>query len=82
MTGLGYTIGAGSPRVRRGSSYHLVHDDMPSNPAWLVQFSKMSKGLPELKYPQSIEKCSNCLISKKRRAARGHNPGFVATVFS
>jgi hypothetical protein len=49
------------------------------NPDRLVQFSKMSKGVPKIRYPQSIEKFSDCLIAKMRKAARGHDPGFIAT---
>ena len=31
----------------------------------------MSKGIPHLKYPQAIEKCSSCIVAKMRKMARG-----------
>jgi hypothetical protein len=49
------------------------------NPVRLVFLSKIFKGFPPLKHPQDIEKCSDCLIAKLRKAARGNAPGFVAT---
>jgi hypothetical protein len=50
------------------------------NPERLVLLSKMSKGMPTLTHPQDVEKCSDCLVAKLRKAARGHAPGFKATV--
>jgi hypothetical protein len=49
------------------------------NPARLVLLSKLAKGMPKIKHPQDIEECSECLIAKMRKAARGHNIGFEAT---
>jgi hypothetical protein len=48
------------------------------NPDRLVLFSMITQGVPKLKHPQSIEKCTDCLIAKMRKAARGHTIGFVA----
>jgi hypothetical protein len=49
------------------------------NPARLVLLSKLARGMPKIKHPQDIEECSECLIAKMRKAARGHNIGFEAT---
>jgi hypothetical protein len=49
------------------------------NPQHLVLFSKISKDVPRLKHPQDIEKCTDCLLAKMRKAASGHTRGFVAT---
>jgi hypothetical protein len=49
------------------------------NPEHLIILSKILKGMPKIKHPQSIEKCSDCLITKMRKASRGHAPGFTAT---
>jgi hypothetical protein len=58
-----------------------IHTCHP-NPEPLILLYKISKGMPKLKHPQSIEKCLDCLITKMRKAARGHAPGFVATTVS
>jgi hypothetical protein len=47
------------------------------NPERLVLLSKIAKGVPKFKHPQDIEKCSDCLIVKLRKAARGKAPGFT-----
>jgi hypothetical protein len=47
------------------------------NPERLVLLSKIAKGVPKFKHPQDIEKCSDCLIAKLRKAARGKAPGFT-----
>jgi hypothetical protein len=49
------------------------------HPDRLIQISKMSKGMPNIRHPQQIEKCSECLVAKMRKAARGSDPSFVAT---
>jgi hypothetical protein len=49
------------------------------NPERLVLLSKISRGMPRIKHPQDIEKCSDCLVGKMRKAARGHEPGVTAT---
>jgi hypothetical protein len=49
------------------------------NPDRLVLFSKINKGVPKIKHPQSIEQCSDCLVAKMRKAARCHDRGFVTT---
>jgi hypothetical protein len=49
------------------------------HPQRLILFSNISKGVPKLKHPQDIEKCTDCLVAKMRKAARGHARGFVAT---
>jgi hypothetical protein len=43
--------------------------------------SNISKGVPRLRHPQDIKKCSDCLVAKMRKAARGHVHGFVVTHF-
>jgi hypothetical protein len=48
------------------------------NPERLVLLSKIAKGVPKFKHPQDIEKCSDCLIAKLRKAARGKAPVFTA----
>jgi hypothetical protein len=58
--------------------WHL-HTFQP-NPARLVQLSKISTGMPRITHPQQIEKCSDCLIVKMRKVARGSDPAFEATV--
>jgi hypothetical protein len=47
-------------------------------PDRLVLLSKIAKGVPKFKHPQDIEKCSDCLTAKLRKAARGKAPGFTA----
>ena len=37
----------------------------------LIKLQKMSKGIPRLKYPQAIEKCSSCIMAKMHKMARG-----------
>jgi hypothetical protein len=49
------------------------------NPERLVVLSKLAKGMPKIKHPQDIEECSEYLIAKIKKAARGHNIGFEAT---
>jgi hypothetical protein len=49
------------------------------HPDRLILLSKMSKGMPNIRHPQQIEKCSECLVAKMRQAARGSDPSFVAT---
>jgi hypothetical protein len=49
------------------------------NPARLVQLSKITKGMPQITFPQQIEKCSDCLVAKMRKVARGSDPVFEAT---
>jgi hypothetical protein len=49
------------------------------NPARLVLLSKLAKGMPNIKHPQDIEECSECLIAKMRKAAHGHTIGVEAT---
>jgi hypothetical protein len=49
------------------------------HPDRLIQLSKMSKGIPNIRHPQQIEKCSKYLVAKMRKAARGSDPSFVAT---
>jgi hypothetical protein len=49
------------------------------NPDRLIKISKISKGMPKIRHPRQIEKCSDCLIAKIRKAARGSDPSFVAT---
>jgi hypothetical protein len=49
------------------------------NPGRLIKLSKISKGMPKIRHPQQIEKCSDCLIAKMRKAARGSDPSFIAT---
>jgi hypothetical protein len=49
------------------------------NPLRLVFMSKLSKGMPKITHPQDIEQCSECLIIKMRKAARGHDICFEAT---
>jgi hypothetical protein len=48
-------------------------------PERLVLLSKIYQGIPRIKHPQDIDKCSDCLVAKMRKAARGNGPGFVAT---
>jgi hypothetical protein len=48
------------------------------NPKRLVLLSKIAKGVSKFKHPQDIEKCSECLIAKLWKAARGKAPGFTA----
>jgi hypothetical protein len=50
------------------------------NPARFVQLSKISTGMPRITHPQQNEKCSDCLIAKMRKAARGSDLEFEATV--
>lgn len=38
------------------------------NPARLVLMSKLSKGMPKITHPQDIKQCSECLITKLRKA--------------
>jgi hypothetical protein len=42
----------------------------------LLLLSNIFKGATKFKHPQDIEKCSDCLIVKLRKAARGKAPGF------
>jgi hypothetical protein len=49
------------------------------NPDRLIKLSKISKGMPKIRHPQQIEKCSDCLIAKMRMASRGSDPSFIAT---
>jgi hypothetical protein len=42
-------------------------------------FSKINKGVPKIKHPQSIKQCSDFLVAKMRKTDRGHDRGFVAT---
>jgi hypothetical protein len=49
------------------------------HPDRLILLSKMSKGMPNIRHPRQIEKCSECLVAKMRQAARGSDPCFVAT---
>ena len=46
----------------------------------LMKLQKLSKGIPKLKYPQSIEKCRDCLVAKLRRCARGGPEDISPTV--
>jgi hypothetical protein len=48
------------------------------HPERLVLLSNIAKGVPKFKHPQDIEKCSDCLIAKLRKTARGKAPGFTA----
>jgi hypothetical protein len=48
------------------------------HPERLVLLSKIAKGVPKFKHPQDIEKCSDCLIAKLQKAARGKALGFTA----
>jgi hypothetical protein len=45
----------------------------------LVLFFNINKGVPKIKHPQSIEQCSDCLVAKMHKAARGHDHSFVST---
>jgi hypothetical protein len=47
------------------------------HPERLVLLSKIAKGVPKFKHPQDIEKCSDCLIAKLRKAAQVKAPGFT-----
>jgi hypothetical protein len=49
------------------------------SPERLVLLFKISQGMPRIKHPQDIEKFLDLLVAKMRKAARGHDPGFVAT---
>jgi hypothetical protein len=49
------------------------------NPVRLVQLSKVTQGIPRITYHQQIEKCSDCLVTKMRKVARGSDPDFEAT---
>ena len=46
----------------------------------LMKLQKLSKGIPKLNYPQSIEKCRDCLVAKLRRCARGGPEDISPTV--
>ena len=37
----------------------------------LIKLQKISKGIPRLKYPQAIEKCSSCIVAKMHKMAPG-----------
>ena len=37
----------------------------------LMKLQKLSKGIPKLKYPQSIEKCRDCLVANLFHCAKG-----------
>jgi hypothetical protein len=49
------------------------------NPARLIQLSKITKGMPLIAHPQQIETCSDCLVAKTCKVARGYEPAFEAT---
>jgi hypothetical protein len=49
------------------------------NPAHLILMSKLSKGMPKINHPQDIKQCSECIIAKMRKTARGHSTGYAST---
>jgi hypothetical protein len=49
------------------------------HPDRLILLSKMSKGMPNIRHPHQIKKCSECLVAKMRQDACGSDPSFVAT---
>jgi hypothetical protein len=55
------------------------HHNFHTNHARLVKLSQFYRGMPTIKSHQCIEQCSDCLITKMRKAARGSDPVFVAT---